>query len=168
MCKSILTWLTGIKQEKCSGNAYISYHDDDGDECVIADLNDVRTALELGNKKFEIKVNASAARAAEHAGAAAAAATNLETRVQELERDFKVLQGKKYVRSTAAVTTPAEFYDEVTKYNHKKWAIKVQGAVNLVPSKKAVSSSEDHSKEKTVMSTDPVPTLTATLNPNLP
>ena len=75
MHESILTWLTGIKQENCSGNAYISYHDDDGDECVIADLNDVRTALELGNKKFEIKVNASAARAAEHAGAAAAAAT---------------------------------------------------------------------------------------------
>ena len=42
---------------------------------MIADLNDVGTALTLGHHKFEIKVNASAARAAEHAGAAAAAAT---------------------------------------------------------------------------------------------
>ena len=35
------------------------------------------------------------------------------------------LERTRFLRTTTAVTTPAEFYEEVTKENHKKWFIEV-------------------------------------------
>ena len=83
-----------------------------------------------------------------------------QRRLATLER----ISATRYVQRTTAVTSPAEFYDLVTKENHKRWFIEVHGAVDL----KSTDFAETFLRsEKQVMgsppSTDPVPTLTATL-----
>ena len=50
-----------------------------------------------------------------------------QKRLAILER----ISATRYVQRTTAVTTPAEFYDLVTKENHKRWFIEVHGAVDL-------------------------------------
>ena len=48
-------WMKATR-DKCSGsgNVYISYYDEDDEECEISDLEDVETAFECGHEMFHI------------------------------------------------------------------------------------------------------------------
>ena len=62
-------WMKATR-DKCSGsgNVYISYYDEDDEECEISDLEDVETAFECGHEMFHIKVRETAPAAAISSG----------------------------------------------------------------------------------------------------